>query len=60
MVDAMEVASDVTAGATVLAGLILVYLGALSSSFGTYDAQQKSSVRGRYQMRAGTVQSLGR
>jgi hypothetical protein len=52
MAEAIEVASDVVAGSAALAGLILVYLGALSSSYASFDAQQRPSVRGRYQTRA--------
>lgn len=52
MSGAIEVASDVIAGSAALAGLILVYLGALSSNYGSYDAAARNSVRGRFQVRA--------
>ena len=52
MSSAIEIASDVIAASAALAGLILVYLGTLSASYGSYDAQARNSVKGRFQIRA--------
>lgn len=49
---AIAVASEVAGSATALAGLILVFLGAISASFSSYDKQGQSAVRGRFQWRA--------
>ena len=35
-----------------LAGLILIYIGVLVSSYGTYQAQEQRSVRAKFQVRA--------
>jgi hypothetical protein len=52
MPSALGVAGDVTGAATALAGLILVFLGAISTSFDSYQKTEQSAVRGRYQRRA--------
>jgi hypothetical protein len=49
---ALGVAGDVAAAAVALAGLVLVFLGALAASFESYEPQEKRSVRGRFQLRA--------
>jgi uncharacterized membrane protein len=38
--------------ATALAGLILVFLGAISASFASYHKQEQAAVRARFQTRA--------
>jgi uncharacterized membrane protein len=52
MANPIELASDVVAGATALAGLVLVYLGAVASSFGSYEKQAQGAVRAAHQRRA--------
>ena len=47
-----EIAGDIVAAASALAGLILVYIGALSASFSTYEAAERKSVIGGFQRRA--------
>jgi hypothetical protein len=50
---AMEVSGDVVAAAAVLAGLVLVFLGATSTSYEGYPPTLRSAhVRGRYRRRA--------
>jgi hypothetical protein len=52
MPSAVNVAGDVASAATALAGLILVFLGAIASSFASYQKQEQASVRSRFQLRA--------
>ena len=52
MIDPSDIAGDVAAGATALAGLLLVYLGSLATGFGSYDTTQQHSVRASFQRRA--------
>jgi hypothetical protein len=52
MVDSSEIAGDVVAGATALAGHILVYLGSLATGYGSYDILQQNSVRTSFRRRA--------
>jgi hypothetical protein len=42
----------VSAAAAALAGLLLVFLGAISTTFDGYERQEQGAVRGRYQRRA--------
>lgn len=61
--DPTIVAGQVTTAGTALAGLILVFLGNIFTSFNSYDADQQSSVKRKYRMRglmalAGFVMSL--
>ena len=49
---AIGVAGDVATSAVALAGLVLVFLGATSTSFDTYEATEKRAVLGRYRRRA--------
>jgi hypothetical protein len=51
-VGALSVAGDVTAASVALAGLILVYLGALSATFDSYQKTEKVTVRSKFQQRA--------
>ena len=48
----ITVAGEVASAATALAGLILVYLGSISASFGSYDFTQKGAVRASHRRRA--------
>ena len=48
----MSLSGDIIGSGVALAGLILVFLGAISTSFNSYQKQEQNSVRGRYQKRA--------
>jgi peptidoglycan/LPS O-acetylase OafA/YrhL len=50
--NAVNVTGDIVAAATALAGLTLVFLGGIATSFDQYDKQQQATVRGGYQRRA--------
>lgn len=52
MPGAIEVGGDVSAAAVALAGLLLVFLGSISTTFDSYARQEQGAVRGRYQRRA--------
>lgn len=52
MPSAVAIAGDIAGAATGLAGLILVFLGAISTGFSGYQKQEQTSVKGRYQRRA--------
>ena len=52
MIDPSDIAGDVVAGSTALAGLLIVYLGSLATGYGSYDATQQGSVRAAYKRRA--------
>lgn len=52
MASVAELGGDISAAAAALAGLLLVYIGAISTSFDSYQKQEQASVRGRYQRRA--------
>lgn len=52
MPSAIGIAGDVAGAATALAGLILVFLGAISTSFDSYQKGEQGTVRSRYQRRA--------
>jgi hypothetical protein len=49
---AVEIAGDISAAGAALAGLILVFIGAASTSFDSYERQEQHAVRLRYQTRA--------
>lgn len=49
---ALELASDIISGGTALAGLILVYLGAIASGYDSYEKPQQAAVRSAYRRRA--------
>jgi hypothetical protein len=49
---AIEVSGDVAAAGSALAGLILVYLGAVVASFATFAPAEKRAVAGHHQGRA--------
>jgi len=48
---AIEVAGDIAAAGGALSGLMLVYMGALSSGFSTFEPMEKPAVRPSYQRR---------
>jgi uncharacterized membrane protein len=50
--DIVSAASDIADAATALAGLILVYLGAVAVRYETLDAKEQSSVRNVYRSHA--------
>jgi hypothetical protein len=52
MANPLELSGDVVAGATALAGLILVYLGGVSSEYAGFDKQAQATVRYRLQVKA--------
>jgi uncharacterized membrane protein YhaH (DUF805 family) len=52
MPGAIEVGGDVSAAAVALAGLLLVFLGSISTTYDSYAKQEQGAVRGRYQRRA--------
>ena len=52
MPSALGVAGEIAGSATALAGLILVFLGAIASSFEAYSKQEQTTVKAVYQRRA--------
>lgn len=48
----ITVAGEVASAGTALAGLILIYIGSLATSFGSYQASEQKSVRGRFLTRS--------
>ena len=52
MAGAIEVGGDVSAAAAALAGLLLVFLGGLSTAFDSYEKAEQGAVCWRYQRRA--------
>jgi uncharacterized membrane protein len=48
----IEVGGDISAAAAALAGLLLVFLGALAVAFEGYQPQERNPIRSRYQRRA--------
>lgn len=50
--DGTAVSQEVVGAATALAGLILIYIGVLVSSYGSYQAQEQRAVRTKFQVRA--------
>lgn len=51
-IGALRVAGDVATAAIALAGLILVFIGAIATSFDSYQKTEQAAVRRRYQRRA--------
>lgn len=49
---AAEIASEVAGAGTALAGLILVYLGAVAASYASYSADTQIDVRRTYRLQA--------
>ena len=52
MASVTDIGGDVVAAGGAIAGLMLVYMGALSSGFSTYDAKEKAAVRKSFRRRA--------
>ncbi len=52
MAAAIEVAGDVAAAGSALAGLILVYMGAVAASFDSFEPQERKTVGPRHRGRA--------
>jgi hypothetical protein len=52
MVDSIGIAGDVITGAVALAGLILVYLGSVASSFAGFEREQQTTIKSTFQLRA--------
>jgi hypothetical protein len=52
MGDSIGIAGDVITGATALAGLILVYLGSVASSFAAFEREQQTTIKSTFQLRA--------
>ena len=50
--DGANLSSEVVTAGTALAGLILIYIGALITSFGSYQASEQKSVKFRFLGRA--------
>ena len=50
--DAQAILGQLFAGGTALAGLILVFLGGILTSYDAYDTPDKKSVKGKYRRRA--------
>jgi hypothetical protein len=48
----LDVVGDVVGAATALAGLILVYLGSIAASFGSFTVEQRDAVLRPHQWRA--------
>lgn len=51
MPSALPIMAEVAGSATALAGLVLVFLGALATAYDSYQPQEKNSVKARYQKR---------
>jgi len=50
--DGLAVAGEVVTAGTALAGLILIYIGSLVTSYGSYQAAEQKSVRIKFLARA--------
>lgn len=48
----VQIAGDIAAAAAALAGLLLVFLGSVSTSYGSYQKQEQNAVRSKYQRMA--------
>lgn len=51
MASATETGGDVVAAGAAIAGLMLVYMGALSANYSTYEAIAKKAVKGSFRRR---------
>ena len=47
----VEASGDITSAATALGGLLLVFIGAVSTGYSSYSAEQQGAVRKRFQLR---------
>jgi len=59
----IDIAGDVVAGGTALAGLVLVYIGGVAANYSTFDTDAKPAIRFRYRVKvwfavAGVVLSI--
>lgn len=54
----IELADDVIAGSTAFAGLIIVYVGSVTSAYSTYTKQEQRSVRSLFRRKA-TIGCIG-
>lgn len=52
MPSAVSVAGEVASAGAALAGLILVFLGAIATGFDSFQKQEQNAVKARYQRRA--------
>lgn len=50
--DGLSVSGEIVTAGTALAGLILIYIGALVTSYGSFAATEQKSVKGKFQQRA--------
>ena len=48
----LSVSGEIVTAGTALAGLILIYIGALVTSYGSFAATEQKSVKGKFQQRA--------
>lgn len=52
MASVVELAGDITAAATAMSGLLLVFMGSTATAYEAYEPADKSAVRGKYRRRA--------
>lgn len=50
--DGVSASGEVVTAGTALAGLLLIYIGSLVTSFGSYQAQEQKAVKGKFLTRA--------
>lgn len=58
--DSISIAGETVTAATALAGLILVYLGSLAASYGTYQPTERKTVKSGFLKRAWLAVRLAR
>ena len=51
MAGAIEIGGDIVAAGSAIAGLMLVYMGALSTSYSSYQGKEQGTVRRSFRMR---------
>lgn len=54
----LELASDVIAGSTTFAGLIIVYVGSVATAYSAYESEAQGAVKARFRRRA-TLAGIG-
>ena len=52
MSSSIELASDVVTGGTALGGLLLVYIGGVTASYGSFQKAEQGPVRAKHQTKA--------
>ena len=52
MTGPLEVSGDIAAASTALSGLFMVYMGTVSATYETFDAESKDTVKGKFRRRA--------